>query len=411
MSHVATDLETAFRYLNPQNPLDEPAQLKRWFCERHGSPRGELAARLRAQGKDGADKYLFSGHRGSGKSTELSKLAEEVGGEFFIVRFSAARDLDLRDLEASDLVLEMLSRMVEAGHKLLPKRVLKQVEDLTATVTREVVVERVTAATGGAGLDLGIVELGARIGKEAVTRETVRKEVRPRLTEFLDTAALVASHMRCKSKKPVLLVVEDLDKLDPAPAADLFFQHGSSLMVSGFSVIYTFPIALRRHRDFQQIERMFSEGLVLPNFPVRKRGGGRNEQAIEDLARILRVRVGEGLLPDEPARELAWLSGGLVLDLVRLARTACIAAMEAGKRSAGMDEVERVKARGIEEFDVVLTREQRALLAQVHAAQALGDNDEAHRELLHNLAALEYGDEQPLRYYDVHPLAEPLIRG
>jgi hypothetical protein len=51
-----------------------------------------------------AVKVLFSGHRGSGKSTELMRLAEDLQNEFFVVPFSA-RSLNLADLSYVDIML------------------------------------------------------------------------------------------------------------------------------------------------------------------------------------------------------------------------------------------------------------------------------------------------------------------
>jgi hypothetical protein len=408
MPSVAIDLRTAFNYLDPERPLETPEELNEWFCEREGSPRSELAERLRIR-RDAPDKYLFSGHRGSGKTTELSKLAQELRDEFFIVPVPATQDLDLYDLDASDLVVAMISRLVQSGREHLDKAALEQVESLTEVVTRELVMERPAGVTVEAGLDLKILKVGAKLGKEAVTRETLRKEVRPRLTEFLDTATLLGQSVRKGAGKPVLVIVEDLDKMDPKPASELFFGRSSVLRAPGFSVIYTFPIALRHHPSFPQIRMGFSEGHVLPNFPVRKRGGGRNEEAIEQMVRIARARVGQSVFPAEVARELAWLSGGLVREFIRLGRNACIAALQAERTSVSEADIEVVRRKGVEEFDLLLTKEQRKLLASIRASQELGDNDEANRELLHTLSALEYRDHEPRPYYDVHPLAEPLL--
>jgi hypothetical protein len=48
-------------------------------------------------------KVLFSGHRGSGKSTELRRLARDLAGRFFVVTASA-RSLNPADLQYVDVV-------------------------------------------------------------------------------------------------------------------------------------------------------------------------------------------------------------------------------------------------------------------------------------------------------------------
>jgi DNA polymerase III delta prime subunit len=413
ISKPAADLGEAFGRLDPQRFLETPQELQQWFCERTGSPRAEVALRLRNDpGNSG--KYLFSGHRGSGKTTELRKLSQELGGEFFCTHVSAFLELDVFDLDVGDLMFVMVSRLVSEGRDYLDKDVIAQVESLTEAVTHEVVTETPRGVSAEVAVDLKIVKVGGRIGKEAVTRTTVRREVNRRLGEFVDTGTLVAQTIQKAAGKPVLVIVDDLDKIpDLEKAADLFFKQAGVLLAPGFSVIYTFPIALRYHQDFSQIVRMgFSEGHVLPNFPVRRRDGLREETALERMTCIARNRkVAEDLIPQEQARELAWLSGGLAREFVRLAGSACIESLRRGITSVDGHAVEMVRGKGIAEFDVMLTQEQRRLLAAVHASRRLGENDEAHRGLLHNLSVLEYGEAAVRRYYDVNPLAEPLAEG
>ena len=60
---------------------------------------------------------LFTGHRGSGKSTELLRLQarlEEAG--YVVLYFEAEDDLDLNDLEYTDLLLSIARRVVSDLH-------------------------------------------------------------------------------------------------------------------------------------------------------------------------------------------------------------------------------------------------------------------------------------------------------
>ena len=52
-------------------------------------------------------KILFSGHRGSGKSTELAKLTMELQDQFFIIHYSVKNILNLLDLTYEDVVLSI----------------------------------------------------------------------------------------------------------------------------------------------------------------------------------------------------------------------------------------------------------------------------------------------------------------
>ncbi|MGC9526575.1 MAG: ATP-binding protein, partial [Limnospira sp.] len=70
---------------------------------------------------------LFTGHIGCGKSTELSRLKTELEAEkFHVVYFESSQDLDMADVDISDILLAIarqVSQSLEAsGISLQPKR-------------------------------------------------------------------------------------------------------------------------------------------------------------------------------------------------------------------------------------------------------------------------------------------------
>lgn len=104
--------------------------------ERALSPLQELALLL--QNTDTPQKILFTGHWGSGKSTELAKLTSLLQGQFFVVGYSVKDVLDLPDLKHMDLILSLAMRLVLAatGQKLkIKKEVLSRIYDFTKEVT------------------------------------------------------------------------------------------------------------------------------------------------------------------------------------------------------------------------------------------------------------------------------------
>lgn len=76
---------------------------------------------------------LFTGHRGSGKSTELLRLQHRLEKAGYVVLyFEADDDLDLNDLEYTDLFLSVARRVTSDLHDKginLPENLLKSVSD------------------------------------------------------------------------------------------------------------------------------------------------------------------------------------------------------------------------------------------------------------------------------------------
>ena len=104
MPRKAKNLKEALNILDPEHVLSSDEELNEWFVSRPNSPLEDLAILLK---NTGPQKVLFTGHRGSGKSTELAKLAQELKDDFFIIRFSVMNVLNMFDLTYVDVILSL----------------------------------------------------------------------------------------------------------------------------------------------------------------------------------------------------------------------------------------------------------------------------------------------------------------
>jgi len=104
----ATDLEQVVRNFDPRKALSGEA-LHSWFVARENSPRGRMKTVLRVQHEP--QKILLVGHRGSGKSTELNKLAEEVAAQFQVISLDVLTITGRTNLEYEDLMLALSTKV------------------------------------------------------------------------------------------------------------------------------------------------------------------------------------------------------------------------------------------------------------------------------------------------------------
>ena len=108
---IATDLDQAYVNFDPHLPghLD-------FYVERKGNPLGEMRRAL-LRDNLAPPKFLFSGHRGSGKSTELSRLMDypQIQEKYFIIHYSVREILDIADLDYIDLLLSIGAQMLAGG--------------------------------------------------------------------------------------------------------------------------------------------------------------------------------------------------------------------------------------------------------------------------------------------------------
>ncbi len=93
----ARTLREALNIFDPERPLQSEEELRDYFVERPESPIEEL--RILLENTAQPVRILFTGHRGSGKSTELAKLSSLLQDQLFIVRYSVKNTLDLSVLE------------------------------------------------------------------------------------------------------------------------------------------------------------------------------------------------------------------------------------------------------------------------------------------------------------------------
>ena len=404
----ATDLRQALNILDPERALRTRADIEAYFVEREQSPLEELKILL--SDIQTPQKVLFSGHRGSGKSTELGKLSLELADNFYIIYYSIQSILNLFDLTYVDVLLSLgleLFRRATEDNLGVKEAVFQQVLNFQKEITQEV--EMAVAAQPGlqAELNLFVVKLSSKLGAEARTREIIREKVSPRLSDLLENIDFVSREMERLTGKRLLFIVEDLDKTDLAKSKSLFYEYARSLLAPAVSIIYTFPIALRHDNAFIQIENYFVNSYVLPNIKTCHRNGEADLNGRACLEAILSRRVAPSLLAaDVPAR-LAQYSGGVPRELISLARLACLDALKTNQPAIPLTAVERASRRKRMDYQVLLSQEQLHLLAKIHQTKQL-DNDEPQRQLLHNLSALEYRNDIGV-WYDVHPLVIELL--
>ena len=122
----AENLRQALNILDPERALHTAKEIADYFVEREQSPLEELKILL--SDIESPQKVLFSGHRGSGKSTELSKLSLELADQFYIIHYSIKTILNLFDLTYVDVLLSLgleLFRRATADKLAIKKRFFK----------------------------------------------------------------------------------------------------------------------------------------------------------------------------------------------------------------------------------------------------------------------------------------------
>lgn len=125
------DLQKFYQACNPSKTLAvENAEDRKYYID-FSSVRGgriieELKENITFFSPEGTTCELFTGHIGCGKSTELLRLKAELEqADFHVVYFESSQDLEMGDVDISDILLSVARRVSESLDSLEKLEILE----------------------------------------------------------------------------------------------------------------------------------------------------------------------------------------------------------------------------------------------------------------------------------------------
>jgi hypothetical protein len=364
-------------------------------------------------------KIAFTGHRGSGKSTELLRLEHDLSDRFTSLHLEAENGLR-QDYDYTFFFLWLADEVA--------RKFAEVTLDDVKTVKSQISFETEASTEGKAGFYWFSLKLFARLKSMVLGSVERRSEIRQRLqnrsSELVDRVNQLLDEARFVLKaanRPanLLIVVDNLDRLEPEAIEPLFFRNGEFLKLPRAHLIYTVPIATVVAPN--RISLVFEQNFTFPMVKVRSLGGKRFSRGIDALVKLIehRADLDEVFTSKNVIRDLADRSGGSVRDLMRLVQYASRSALSDGKLKIDKASVTDAARSLQQEFERLLIPGgiYYPVLARIHLAkrdafETSRDIDpeqvEAYRkffsELLLNGSVLEYDGGE--NWYDVHPLIQ-----
>lgn len=361
---------------------------------------------------------LFTGLRGSGKTTELRALAQALesheGGAILPVLLSAE---DGVELTAPIDIPEIMFTILEG----LERKVLElEGKDPDEALDRSVV-GRLWDWLGQTDVSMPRIEVGAggaKVGLELKTRPTLRQQVRvaveQRLSSFLQEVRdeIRTLEARVKAAQPkyqrVVVILDSLEKLqgttsnwrEVMESAEKLFAGGAPYLQLGVHVLYTVPPAL--------LFRLGGTVEFLPMIKVRSPDGAPFEPGVGAAKALVQRRIDVRDLVDilgddwgdRLDRIIKW-SGGYPRDLVRVLH----ALLESDQFPVSDDELSRTLLQLGDEYRRIVSREEAEWLRRIGEEKQLRIVDGDHREavdfMLQNNVILRYVNSK--EWYDLHP--------
>ncbi len=404
-------LEDAYNNFSSE-PISTPDEFREFYVERPKgvkSPISTLKVSIMHARKP--EKFLFLGFRGSGKSTEINRLLNELGDEIFIkIKFSIKDSLDISDFDYRDFFISLGLHIYNAAQNQKVKvknDFLEDFEKFLYDVTHEV--EKIEKEEIKGGIDIKV--LSAKLGSETATREIIRRKLATRIGYLIEKINNLIGEIERKTGKRIIVAVDDLDKLTRGEQSEKFFYTNTGLLLQPEClVIYTFPIPLAFNPKFANVTGNFSDTFILPQVPVKDRYGKEIEENIDFYRKIVARRMDLSLI-DESALKEAILSTGKIREFIILLRSSIAIALANGNGKITKNDVIEAIEKLRRNFDRELDRVHIKRLIEIHEtkdARSANPDDQITRELLFSLSAVEYEDEKG-RWADVNPLLHPLI--
>jgi len=380
-----------------------------------------------------ATAQLFTGHRGCGKSTELFRLQKRLeDAGYAVIYFGADEAIDVDEVIYSDVLVAIAQQVFDGLQKLgvkLDDDLLDDIFKWFAEIVYEKANTKEFQAELAAEFSLGpqiplLAQLLAKITGQLRTgvesRQHIRSRLDPQIAHLIERINLLILRgigtLRKQGKQGLVIIVDNLDripfrKLDTARSNHdaLYIEHGEQLRSLRCHLVYTVPIASLYSKNVKVLTGIFPDCRVLPMIKTHTPQNQPWPEGLATLRQILAERIDLDTMFEE--RALAALcaeSGGHPRILMTLVRYACEYAATRFPKPIDANAVERAISRFTSEYSRSVPEEFFPLLVKVFRAKKC-DNDDAYRDMLHNLIVLEYMNGlEP--WHDVHPSVQRLAK-
>ncbi|MGD1903921.1 MAG: P-loop NTPase fold protein [Geitlerinemataceae cyanobacterium] len=374
-------------------------------------------------------KVVFTGHRGCGKSTLLASLKQELeaSGELFVVLFSISDLVEMSDVNHVNILFAIAMQLMGAADEQnigIKDSTRKEIE---RWFTEEVVTE---ASEFKAQVEAGFnfKALFAWFKGVLQTSSTVRREIKQRfeknISELSQIIDLLATVIEDAAGKEIVVIIDDIDKLDMSTVRDVFYTHVKALFQPSIRLVMTMPIAALREGDIFATLQTETNNKVIPMAVLKliSKGDKRLPDArpkpeyVEIFRDLLVKRMDARLLMAEAIPDIVFYSGGVLRELVRIVAKCCNLCLREVRRQPENTEI-RITPEVVEQavqalrldFELPLGARDYETLQRVHHKFAPEDpNEQAFLDLLHSLHVLEYRNAEI--WYDLHPIIVEILR-
>lgn len=370
-------------------------------------------------------KIIFAGHRGCGKSTLLARFSKQMMQQgYFVVFFSIAEMVEMSAVDHINILyaiaVQLLSKATERKIPI-PEKTKKEILTWLITSRTETTDRSLSSEMGMGGDVLKLVT--AKLKTESKFREEIKRTYERRVSDLVAKVDEIAQCVRDATHKDVLVVIDDLDKLDWKLVEEIYKNNINALFQPKLRIVFTIPISVIRDIELRTILQTAS-GSPIQQMEVAKffsKVDRHNPDAVPSPGKVdvflevLQKRLPSDLVEPETARKMVVYSGGVIRELVRIARASCAQCLLLIRQNPEQtalqinDEILQQALRDLRnDFASSLGASRYQILTTTYQEGKPADLTDEFLLLLHGLYILEYRNDEV--WYDVHPIVVELLK-
>ena len=360
--------------LDPWRELG-PHDIDDLYAERQTAPYQDLARQLLVIDHPAQFKVLLCGARGSGKSTELVRLAREIERDYCVVQTDLGAGLPdsastlavvtllgvaalyaLENWSGPDAIpMELSSRgaskldgaLARFGHAVPVSDLMKAVGGIVTLFA-----PGTGAAIGATGSVVEAASKGSARLRSALTHGPLGDRLEPEQYEdarmVVEAVNGILADLEHACGRPPLLLADGLDKRTSVEDVEVALRDEQLLREIDAPLVLTGPVNLRYDPRFRKTPGNFRLS-ILYNVPTREQADNGAVRfcstgiaMLKDLYARRRDAAGlADLIPDAIVEKAAKLSSGIVRDFLRLLHAACMNAMSASRTAVVESDLEQ----------------------------------------------------------------------
>jgi hypothetical protein len=357
-----------------------------------------------------------------------------MGRDYFIVYFDIEHNLDSSKANQIDLLYLLGATIFQVARQEglepdpdLLRELARSIDTIThesreksedktdiAEIAKNIVCFGAGMLGGNAAEKIANTVLKPFTLSSGVSEETARKrEIEPQIQSVINNVNLIIADVSTQSKKPLLVVVDGLDKLQRLDQAQLIFVNSRALRSPVCNIIYTVPMLVYTSLGFGQAEDDCLSYL-LPNVKLFEKeddtaeyrpGYGLLHQVVDRRLAAVGTSADE-LFEPKVLDLLIQKSGGVMRWLIALVQDSCAFAELAGLDRVSTREATRAVEDRAAQLAYRITTERADELKKVRERK-LPSGTDASKELLHGLLIVAYRNGSA--WFDAHPLIWDLL--